>query len=195
MRKAERTRQFIIEKTAPLFNKKGFHGTSLLDITDATGLTKGSVYGNFKNKDELAIEAFRHNYFHLTQKIRENVNAAQSAIEKLLAFTQFYKNNYLAVFERGGCAILNTGTDADDNHPLLKEEVKTSLVNWKKLLVKILNDGIQSGELKDINPGEFIYYFIALIEGSIFLAKTTGDISALLRNTERLEREILALKK
>src|SRR5690606_33758546 len=144
VRKAERTRQFIIEKTAPLFNKKGFHGTSLLDITDATGLTKGSVYGNFKNKDELAIEAFRHNYFHLTQKIRENVNAAQSAIEKLLAFTQFYKNNYLAVFERGGCAILNTGTDADDNHPLLKEEVKTSLVNWKKLLVKILNDGIQS---------------------------------------------------
>jgi TetR/AcrR family transcriptional repressor of nem operon len=38
--KSERTKQFIIEKTAPVFNKKGFAGTSISDLTDATGLTK-----------------------------------------------------------------------------------------------------------------------------------------------------------
>jgi AcrR family transcriptional regulator len=40
MSKAEKTKQFIIEKTAPLFNTKGYNSTSLSDITQATGLTK-----------------------------------------------------------------------------------------------------------------------------------------------------------
>jgi TetR/AcrR family transcriptional repressor of nem operon len=37
---------------------KGYSGTSMSDITAATGLTKGSIYGNFENKDEVAIAAF-----------------------------------------------------------------------------------------------------------------------------------------
>ena len=60
MNKAERTRQYIIEKTAPIFNKKGYAGTSLSDMTGATGLTKGSIYGNFNDKDEVALAAFDH---------------------------------------------------------------------------------------------------------------------------------------
>jgi len=50
--KAEQTRQLIVEKTAPIFNVKGYAGTSVSDMTKATGLTKGSVYGNFANKAE-----------------------------------------------------------------------------------------------------------------------------------------------
>ena len=59
--KAEKTSQYIVETTAPLFNKNGYTGTSLSDITDTTGLTKGAIYGNFKNKEELALEAFNFN--------------------------------------------------------------------------------------------------------------------------------------
>jgi len=60
MSKAEQTRQFIIEKTAPIFNKKGYFATSLSDITTATGLTKGSIYGNFKDKDDLALHVYTY---------------------------------------------------------------------------------------------------------------------------------------
>ena len=50
MSKADRTKAFITEKTAAIFNKKGYAGTSLTDMTGATGLTKGSIYGNFEDK-------------------------------------------------------------------------------------------------------------------------------------------------
>src|SRR5262245_13558435 len=59
MTKAQRTRLHIIEKTAPLFNMNGFDGTSLADLCRVTGLTKGALYGNFLDKEELATEAFR----------------------------------------------------------------------------------------------------------------------------------------
>ncbi|WP_144916166.1 TetR/AcrR family transcriptional regulator [Mucilaginibacter frigoritolerans] len=47
------TRDFILQKVAPLFNKKGYAGTSLSDLTDATGLTKG---GNSEVFDHLLPE-------------------------------------------------------------------------------------------------------------------------------------------
>ena len=56
--KSSRTKQFIIEKTAPVFNAKGYAGTSINDLMIATGLTKGNIYGNFENKDEVALAAF-----------------------------------------------------------------------------------------------------------------------------------------
>jgi AcrR family transcriptional regulator len=54
--KAGRTRQFIIETTAPIFNTKGYEGTSMSTLTEATGLTKGSIYGNFENKEEFKTD-------------------------------------------------------------------------------------------------------------------------------------------
>ncbi|MFW6333752.1 MAG: TetR family transcriptional regulator, partial [Desulfosalsimonas sp.] len=41
--KSERTRRRIIEKAAPVINKKGAAGTSIADLADATGLTKGGI--------------------------------------------------------------------------------------------------------------------------------------------------------
>jgi AcrR family transcriptional regulator len=73
MGKAERTKQFIIEKTATLFNTKGIAATSLQDMTEATGLTKGSIYGNFKNKDEVALEVFRYNFKKVTNLVAEEM--------------------------------------------------------------------------------------------------------------------------
>jgi len=67
--KADRTRQFIVETTAGIFNKKGYAGTSLSDLTQVTGLTKGSIYGNFKNKEEVAVAAFEYN----TSKVRKQI--------------------------------------------------------------------------------------------------------------------------
>ena len=59
--KAEVTTKYILETVAPIFNQKGYAATSMDDITRATGLTKGAIYGNFKNKETLAIEAFKKN--------------------------------------------------------------------------------------------------------------------------------------
>lgn len=62
MKKSLETRSFIIKKVAPLFNKKGFAGTYLSDMNEATSLSKGSIYGNFKDKNEVAIEALKFNF-------------------------------------------------------------------------------------------------------------------------------------
>ncbi|MGO4376611.1 TetR family transcriptional regulator, partial [Paenibacillus sp. MCAF20] len=60
MRKSDKTKLHIIMKSAELFNDKGYAGSTIQDIMDATGLTKGGIYRNFANKDEIALEAFAY---------------------------------------------------------------------------------------------------------------------------------------
>jgi AcrR family transcriptional regulator len=49
----EQTRQRIIEAAAQLFVRKGFYGTSIADLAQAVGLTKGALYHHFENKDAI----------------------------------------------------------------------------------------------------------------------------------------------
>ncbi|ULT41575.1 TetR/AcrR family transcriptional regulator [Niabella defluvii] len=121
MSKAEKTRQFIVAQTAPVFNEKGYAGTSLADLTNATGLTKGSIYGNFENKDEVALAAFDYNFNRVTHYIKEQILTTDHSIERLLVYPKVYRNFLTIPFLKPGCPILNTATEADDTHPQLRE--------------------------------------------------------------------------
>ncbi|GAB1856425.1 TetR/AcrR family transcriptional regulator [Flavobacteriaceae bacterium MHTCC 0001] len=195
MIRSEKTRQLIIEKTASIFNKKGYTGTYLSDLTNATGLTKGSIYGNFRDKNEVAVEAFKYNYKFQSEQILEKINQENTAIDKLLVFLNYYRTAFRLIFDNGGCAILNTAVDADDGNDLLKEAVIKTIHNWHQRIVIILKEGIKQNELKDIDVETFSYRIIALVEGSIMLAKTLDKPEILLNNIDFLEAEINQVKK
>ncbi|MCV9385459.1 TetR/AcrR family transcriptional regulator [Reichenbachiella ulvae] len=190
MVRSEKTRQTIIEKTAAIFNKKGYTGTYMSDLTAATGLTKGSIYGNFKDKNEVALEAFRYNYQFQTRQLMGKLDQLDLASDKLLAFLDHYRKAYRPIFENGGCAILNTAVDADDGNEWLKKEVIQKIQDWSARLISIVTKGISRGELMDIDPEEYAYRTIALIEGSILLAKTLNKPDILMKNMDHLSAEI-----
>lgn len=100
MTKAEKTRNFIVEKTAPIFNMKGYAGTSLNDITTATGLTKGSIYGNFANKDEVALAAFDYNLKNVSSRIDADMNKQVSVKDKLWYTSIFIKNLSMVQYQK-----------------------------------------------------------------------------------------------
>ena len=194
MVRSEKTRQLIIEKTAYIFNKKGYTGTYLSDLTAATGLTKGSIYGNFKDKNEVAVEAFKYNYKFQTKGLLEKLEREKNSIDRLLVFINHYKIAHKMVFENGGCAILNTAVDADDGNDLLKRVVINSIDNWYDKIESILLEGIKKNEIKMIDVSVFTYRMIALIQGSILLAKTLNKPIILLNNLDFLESEIQQIK-
>lgn len=177
MSKAEKTKQYIIEKTASLFNTKGYTSTSLSDITQATGLTKGSIYGNFENKDEVALEAYKYNSGLLGKNMARSLgNEFPTTIDKLKAFVDFYRKNWKAVFENGGCPIMNAATEADDTFPVLKKQVTESFESWIRTIKKVITEGQEKCEIEaHINAGEYASLFIMIVEGGILLSKTTGD--------------------
>lgn len=192
MGKAEKTRRYIIEKTAPVFNQKGFAGTALQDLTNATGLTKGSIYGNFKNKDEVALEVFDYNFEQFRQGVRQLMQDHRNNVEKLLCYPRYYRNTSSDILRNGGCPILNTGTEADDTHPALQDKAAEAIDNWKKSLVGIIDIGKYKGEIKkDIDSEKYGRLIISLIEGGLFLAKVADDMYYLHQSLDEIEKIIL----
>ncbi|MEN8798065.1 MAG: TetR/AcrR family transcriptional regulator, partial [Flavobacteriaceae bacterium] len=127
--KAERTTAYIIETVAPIFNKHGYVGTSMSDLTDATGLTKGAIYGNFENKEALALAAFEYNSTKLLMALDECLSGEPSALKQLGKLTGFYRHYDEFTDEMGGCPVLNVGVDANFNNRQLasaaRETVRT----------------------------------------------------------------------
>src|SRR6186713_2608910 len=90
MTKSERTRQFILEKTAPLFNSKGFEGTSLADLTHSTGLTKGALYGHFQDKEQMAREAFVYSMVKVREAMQSELEGLNTYKKRLTAVLEFF---------------------------------------------------------------------------------------------------------
>ncbi|WP_136668637.1 TetR/AcrR family transcriptional regulator [Flavobacterium sp. H122] len=195
MSKADRTKQYIIEKTAPLFNAKGYAGTSINDLIVATGLTKGSIYGNFENKDEVALAAFDYNFERLVSYIRGKMEVRESVIEKLLVYPETYRNFLTNPILISGCPVTNTSTEADDTHPELRARVEEAYNFWRGTLENHLYNGIQKGEVKsDININEFVSVFISIMQGGIIQAKVTRKMASMNLSMDYLERFILSVK-
>lgn len=175
MSKAEQTKAFIIEKTAPIFNKKGYEGTSMSDMTTATGLTKGSIYGNFANKDEVALAVFDYNLQKVETIIRLEMAKKTSAKERLLVYIDVYDNFLKHPFPEGGCPIMNTATDCDDTHPGLKKKAAIAINNWKNKIVALIENGITNNDFnKHVDSEKIALSIIATIEGAIMITKLTG---------------------
>lgn len=175
MTKAEKTRNFIVEKTAPIFNMKGYAGTSLNDITAATGLTKGSIYGNFANKDEVALAAFDYNLKNVSSRIDADMNKQVSVKDKLLVYINIYQKFIDGSVSEGGCPVLNTAVDADDTHPELREKVLKAVLGWKNKIAKLVEAGISAKEINaDHNPEQVALTIIAIIEGGIMISRLTA---------------------
>lgn len=186
--KAERTTAFIIETVAPLFNKHGYIGTSMSDLTDATGLTKGAIYGNFENKESLALEAFKYNSSKLLQVLDDKLNVAGTALDKLFSLTHFYKDYDQLMEELGGCPVLNVGVDAKENNPPLAAAAKEVARTIEGKIALVLENGINNKELRlPVPPLQFAKQLYTMLQGAVAMTTITGDHKYLLNTVAYLE--------
>jgi AcrR family transcriptional regulator len=170
------TSEFILDKVAPIFNKQGYIGTSLSDITNATGLTKGAIYCNFSNKEDLALKAFQLNISIAILPLFKLIAIKEGSINKLHTITNYQRSYYHLVKDRGGCPMLRVGVDTKFVNPLLFEAAEKLSQKFINGLIDILKKGIEFNEIKsDIDVNKYAQIILSLIEGSSLLAFTHND--------------------
>ena len=174
--KAEKTTAYIISTVAPLFNKHGYIGTSMSDLTEATGLTKGAIYGNFENKEALALSAYQYNSNLLLAKIDEVLATEGHALNKIFALTNFYREYDVFTKDMGGCPILNTGVDAEGVNRLLAAANREALKEIEGKIALVLENGVNSNELKlPVSPLQFAKQMFTIIQGAVAMSTMTRD--------------------
>jgi TetR/AcrR family transcriptional repressor of nem operon len=180
MTKGEQTRKKIVEAAAPIFNKRGYEGSSLNDLMEATGLKKGGIYRHFSSKEELAVEAFDYTWDAAWNARLLHVDEKENGIEKLKQLIANFIDHRSPV--PGGCPILNTATDADDGNPVLRAHVAKALRSWLSRLQHIVEGAQERCETQPgVDPKVVATVIVASLEGAFMMSR-------LQRNDETLRR-------
>lgn len=186
--KAERTTRYIIETVAPIFNKHGYVGTSMSDLTDATGLTKGALYGNFENKEALALSAFEYNRTKLLAAIDETLGSDGSALDKIFALTRFYRYYDEFTSDMGGCPVLNTGVDAEHNNKQLAAAVRETVGIIEGKIALVLENGMKANEIRlPVTPLQFAKQLYTMLQGAVAMATLSRDRKYLINTVAYLD--------
>lgn len=188
--KAEKTKQFILETAAPLYNQKGISGVNIDDVLAATKLTKGCLYGHFENKEDLSAQVIDLLLKKITDKMYQAVAEKKTAKAKVFAYMDMHKDP-IDTFISGGCPIFNTAVDADDNFPVIKQKVAAIFRAGQEALTNILKEGINNGEFSpSLDAATFSFKLVAAIEGGIVICRTLDTTKPMLSLIKSLKAEL-----
>jgi len=164
----------IIQQTSPIFNKKGYAGASMKDLTGATKLTTGSIYGNFDNKEEVALAALDFNLEALEKRVKSKTKLATTAKAELVAYIAGYRAMVNESRVWGGCPMQNALVDADDTNEKIRKKAATALLSKKKELMHIIERGKSTGEFRPgIDSESTAVKILSLIEFSFLINSAT----------------------
>ncbi|SFC82317.1 DNA-binding transcriptional regulator, AcrR family [Flexibacter flexilis DSM 6793] len=188
--KAERTKQFILDTAAPIYNEKGISGVSVDDVLAATKLTKGCLYSHFENKDDLTEQVVDILLQKITEKIKQEVAKGKTVKSKLFHFLDFYKDP-IQTFIPGGCPIFNTAVDADDNYPHIKEKVAAVFRAGQEDLANLFRQGIENGEFTQaLDPTVMAFKIVACVEGGLVMCRAMNSAKPMSLLIKSLKAEL-----
>jgi AcrR family transcriptional regulator len=174
MSKGQRTRERIIAQAAPIFNQRGFAGSSMQDVMEATGLEKGGLYRHFASKEELAAEAFRYALAGSVRVRMEKVDRGHGAVEQLKSAVKRFVEAPSAL--PGGCPLMNTAVDADDGNAVLRELACKGFADWRERLCGVLREGLEREEIREATePRRVANTIIATLEGALMMSRLEGN--------------------
>ena len=144
--------QQIIDAALAIFGERGLAAARLDDIAKRAGLSKGTIYLYFPNKEELFRDVIRHTIIAQIERAERELAAAaqQSAADTLAQFVRGYwgflrSSNFAALF-RLIHAELSSFPDLARFYG--REVVERSL----RLVTGIIERGVRSGEFRDVDP-------------------------------------------
>ena len=189
--KADHTSEYILKTVAPVFNKYGYAATSMSEITKATKLTKGAIYGNFENKEQLALAAFNYNVRMVIGMVTEKINAEPTPLKKLRSITSFYRNYYSLTKKYGGCPLLNVGVDSNHQNPILLKRVREIMTKLQKSIADIIKEGINQNEFRrNAKPEVIALRILSQIEGGVFITNLLDNEDHMKDVMDQIDRMI-----
>ncbi|QSE97035.1 TetR/AcrR family transcriptional regulator [Fulvivirga lutea] len=175
------TREKILAESRALVLQNGFSGTSIDQILEKTGITKGAFFYHFKNKNVLAqalIEDF-------AREDRENKAAAlehskpyiNNPKERLLAFIQLFIDMMSGLEEPyPGCLYISYTYEPNQFDEEAKKVIKDIILEWRETLEMLLNDVHKTLEAKPtVDIKSLADNFNVIFEGAFVVSRALED--------------------
>ena len=195
--KGDLTRQHILEKSMQLFSVQGYFNTSIAGIVKATGLTKGGLYGHFRNKEEIWFAVYDECVRVWKGVVFQGVRQISDPLARLERLLENSLKNYLGagVFE-GGCFLFNALVELTGQAPAMSNHVLKGFKAFSVLLRLWLEEAEQKGLLRDgLNLDGIATFLVISLNGAAPLYAASRDPAIWQQTLAQLHLYIKCLSK
>ena len=169
----------VLDRAMAVFWQKGYEGTSIQDLTKATGLGRGSLYGTFGDKEGLFVAVLDHYADEFQMAIIESLNDPNpyTAINKMFEVMIDRMSN--PKYPRG-CLNTNTSVAICGKSEVIERKIAERLGSLESAIYQVLRKAQEEGLLsKDKDIRALARFFVGVSQGMAVLNKTFADPSVI----------------
>jgi len=157
--------QSIKEAALKLFSEKGFYSTSTRELTEAAGVSKGTLYWHWKSKEEVAfslVSDMLGDFLELIERARDEKGPVIERMERMVAAVAelyYRETDYLRLLWK---------FRADRHYifsPDYTEKVTSYYVRIRKGLESLVEQGMKSGEFRKVDSKQMAFIILGVTEG------------------------------
>lgn len=181
-------RQKIIDAALSVIRTKGYSATSVDELCDSAGVTKGAFFHHFKSKEDLAVAAadywstltgafFAHAPFH----------KPKDPLDRVLGYIDFRKKILQGPLPAFTCLVGTLVQETYDTHPAIRNACRRSIVAHAENLVRDIElaKSLHAPKAK-WSARSLALHTQAVIQGAFILAKAHGDAEVAAESIDHL---------
>jgi len=204
LQREQENKQFILNAAEGVFAKKGFSLATMDEIAEAAQFSKATLYRYFQSKQELFMEIILSCYDEVHKnsiKIKEKDMDSSLKLRELIRYILGYyqrKKNLTRIFILEQSAMkrmlkidVNNQGWHSAQHPPLPPEFRKKLEEIFNVMVTIVEEGIEAGEFRRMNPQDVGCLVGALLRGFHFKGPLQEKEISLKESTDRIHDFVL----
>ncbi|HST36792.1 MAG TPA: TetR/AcrR family transcriptional regulator [Allosphingosinicella sp.] len=173
----------VLDRVRDTFLRYGYAGTSMDQLSAATGLHKPSLYGAFGDKKKLYLAAL-DNYLADVRAEFAEAFAVPDLFESLEAMTEWSIDKFMGKDEAGpGCFMMHTAMPEATEDPEISRAVRESMDSLDRALVRRFERATEAGQISpDADPRSLAMVMVANhyeISGRARAGYTRAELRAL----------------
>lgn len=164
------TRSAILQAASRLFARQGYAATSIRQIAEEAGIGKATIYHHFPDKQAVVLELLGRN----TEKTRQMLETVKAETDPRHRIATAIEAS-LRFFSESGDILQIVRREVPGGRAHLQSEYVTFARTYTALLAEALQQGIEQGLFRPIDPAEGVRVLMAMIQGTFALAYLGGE--------------------
>jgi len=153
-------RDQVLDKAKNAFWLKGYNGTSMQDLVDATGLNRSSIYNSFGSKMELYQESLKQYQSESGTIFEKAKKQERTAIETIGLIFVYVLEDILGDQERKGCMLINCHTEMGNQDVQLKALFSANQERLVTIFEDLVKQGQEDGSIRKTEKSDLLAYYL-----------------------------------
>ncbi len=162
-----------LDRAVRVFSERGYHGTSISDLTREMGLAQGSIYKAFGDKQGVFIAGFERYRALRVDRLWQAVGTHGSGCERLRRALAFYVESSQGAEGLLGCLVVGSAAELSTFEPEVARHIISALERNEAFLADLVRAGQEDQSLAStVDPGAASRMLLCLVQGMRIIGKT-----------------------